>query len=201
MSRNTDTPVEVEITSVVANFLTWDETGGNYVMLKHGISGLDKILQTRKRFHANHLRNDITVLLGKAAVPQYSHATTTYIDMLFHDFSSPEHVRRLAYIVAFEHHASKMLAALWESLAAQFSINKDELSYFRIHVGGDDPAEPYHVEMTASMIDSIVKTAHEQEMFLQLFSEAYRKNTAWCEAIKQSPEPMLAGLGVADMRT
>ena len=56
---NIDIPEHIEITSVIGNFLCWDETGGAYVMDKLGKPGLPEILNTKKWFHSNLLKNDI----------------------------------------------------------------------------------------------------------------------------------------------
>lgn len=60
---------------------------------------------------------------------------------------------------------------------------KDNLIYFKVHVGGLDPAEPYHIEMTERMVSEIVDDAKIEE-FVKEFIDAYALNYNWCEAIK-----------------
>lgn len=57
-------------------------------------------------------------------------------------------------MVAFETHAGQMIDALWKSISDLCHLDRDSLSYFRTHVGGADPAEPYHIKMTAESIAS-----------------------------------------------
>lgn len=184
MEKNLDVPSDIEMTSVVGNFISWDETGGHSIMMKTGIEGLSGILDTQKLFHSNLLKQDIMLILGKPIRPSYSKITKEYLKNLLKGFSSFDRLERLAYMVAFEYHAGQMIEALWNSLSAQFNIAMDELSYFKTHVGGNDPSEPYHIKMTCSMIESFVRSDSELDTFLQLFREAYSTNVRWCQKIK-----------------
>ncbi|MFL6652692.1 MAG: hypothetical protein ACJ8J7_15535 [Sulfurifustaceae bacterium] len=184
MDRNIPVPLEVEWTSVVANFLCWDETGGHHILMEEGIAALPSILNTHSNFHANHLKRDIAALLGRETAPFYSAVTKRYLKNLFDGLSSCDHLRRAAYMVAFEQHAGEMIEALWRSLVALFPVNRDELVYFRLHVGGHDPAEVYHIEMTRAMIERLIKSDADLDAFLEHFLEAYSDNIAWCDAIK-----------------
>src|SRR5262245_53111200 len=56
IANNGDVTDAFELTSVVGNFLCWDETGGHGVILEEGNSGLPRILATKKQFHSNLLR-------------------------------------------------------------------------------------------------------------------------------------------------
>ena len=75
-----------------------------------------------------------------------------------------------------------MIDSLWNYVVQRTGINKDELKYFATHVGGDDPAEAYHVGMTTNMIANLVPT-EDQERFVREFLNAYRINIEWCESI------------------
>lgn len=182
INNDQDIPVDVQITAVVGAFLTWDETGGHYAVLQHGNAGLPSILDV-ERFHANMLRKDIKTLVGRAVVPAFSDTTKNYVRELYFGLSSIDPVTRVAYMVAFETHAERMISALWTSVAALFpQVPKDDLVYFKTHVGGSDPAEKYHVEMTSGMIDRVIH-GDEEERFLDAFEDAYGKNVEWCASI------------------
>ncbi|MCA3708465.1 MAG: hypothetical protein INF02_01565 [Phenylobacterium sp.] len=180
-----DVPDAVELTSVVGNFLAWDETGGHQVVMRNGMADLSKILNSRSNFHSNQLRQDIAALLGRDIAPSYSDTTRVYLKSLFDGLADRDHVRRVAYMVAFEFHAGRMIEALWEALVDTFAVDKDNLLYFKIHVGGDDPAEAYHIEMTQSLINKIVTTDEDRRAFLSHVAEAYALNMNWCQSIKQ----------------
>ncbi len=51
-------------------------------------------------------------------------------------------------------------------------------------MGGDDPAEPYHVQMTSRMIAKVVSEAQIAD-FLKAFEAAYALNYSWCQKITQ----------------
>jgi hypothetical protein len=61
-------------------------------------------------------------------------------------------------------------------------VEKRRLVYFATHVGGDDPAEQYHVEMTARMIREVVPHG-DRERFLDAFRTAYARNVEWCASL------------------
>jgi hypothetical protein len=173
---------EVEITTVVGSFLVWDETGGNHILSTGGIPALPRILETGTNFHANLLSKDLRRMFNTDIEPAYTPETKEYLIRLFEGLANPDAVERCAWMVAFEMHAGRMIEALWESLSKLFDMPKDELTYFHIHVGGDDPAEPHHVAMTAKMIEALVPF-EEQGRFLRSFERAYRANIEWCAAI------------------
>ncbi|WP_277185697.1 hypothetical protein, partial [Caballeronia sp. BR00000012568055] len=147
---------DVEITSVVGNFLCWDETGGAYIIERYGKSGLQSILDTGTWFHSNLLKKDIETLTGTVAIPDFSAPTGPYLTELFAGLGAQSAVVRCAHMVAFELHANAMIDALWESSSRCYGVDRQGLVYFQSHVGGDDPAEAYHVEMTRRMIRLIV---------------------------------------------
>lgn len=183
MDSNQDMDEMFELTAVVGNFLCWDETGG-YAIIRHfGNQGLSKILDTKKTFHANMLRNDIKALVGRDLRPDYSKVTLDYLKSLLTGLESLNHIERCAYMVAFENHAGIMIDALWSSLAKHYDAQKDDLLYFKVHVGGSDPAEPYHIEMTERMVSKIVSDDAIDE-FVSKFNKVYALNYYWCDSIK-----------------
>ncbi|QRK10891.1 hypothetical protein JQX13_12945 [Archangium violaceum] len=183
MENDRDVPVEVEITSVVGNYLCWDETGGHFTLTRHGISGLPRILETHKTFHANHLRRYIERLVGTAK-PSYSPVTREYLTDLYEGLSNSSALERCATLAAFALHGHRLVNGLWRSLTASYpDVQKEEQSYFLIHVGEDDPAEPYHIALTSGMLERLVPPA-QQEEFLERFEVRYARNVAWCRAIR-----------------
>jgi hypothetical protein len=178
IERNQDVPPDVEVTAVVGNFLCWDETGGHHLVLTEGVAGLPHVLDTRRRFHSNLLRRDLEGLLGEPVTPDYDPRTRAYLRQLHEGLACPDAVERCACMVAFERHAGQMIDALWHSVAQVFGCDKDRLSYFRVHVGGDDPAEPYHIALTARMIERLV--AERRCDFLAAFDRHYGLSQAWC---------------------
>ena len=183
MESNLDMDQHFELTAVVGNFLCWDETGGHAVVRHFGNSGLSKILDTRKTFHANMLRNDIVTLTGKILKPYYSKVTVAYLTELLEGLESLDHIKRCAHMVAFENHAGIMIDAFWGSLSQCYEVPKDDLLYFKIHVGGTDPGEPYHIEMTERIVSEIVPD-NKIDAFVGEFINAYGLNYDWCEVIK-----------------
>ncbi|MEH1897309.1 MAG: hypothetical protein V7K72_29245 [Nostoc sp.] len=182
IDKDTDVNEHIEITSVVGNFLCWDETGGHYILLKHGITGLPIIIDTKQYFHSNLLKKDIQVIFGKVVEPSYSQVTREYLYNLYQGLSSLDSIVRCASMVAFEIHAGQMIDVLWQSISAIFPLQKDSLFYFRTHVGGTDPAEPYHIQMTSRMIEKIV-SENQIGDFLKAFENAYALNYFWCRDI------------------
>jgi hypothetical protein len=181
MEKNEDIPKSVELTTVVGNFLCWDETGGLFLTIASGMKGLPRLLETR-RFHSNLLKSDCEELFGKEIKPDYSALTKEYLLQLKNGLSSLCHVSRVAYMVSFETHANKMIDALWHSISHHFDTEKNKLRYFHTHVGGDDPAEAYHVEMTNKLIAEIVDE-DQRETFINHFRDAYRLHSDWCKAL------------------
>lgn len=181
MNQNQDVPEQVEMTAVVGNFLCWDETGGLNLTLASGMKGLPRLLETR-RFHSNLLKKDCLAIFGHEINPDYSMLTKKYLLQLYRDLSELSHVDRVACMVSFECHANNMIDALWGSLAKHFNIGKEKLSYFMTHVGGDDPAEAYHVEMTAKLIEKIVPLAQHED-FIDKVKSAYQRYVDWCQSV------------------
>ncbi|WP_342710119.1 GFA family protein [Bradyrhizobium sp. B124] len=178
MHHNRDLPRDIELTSVVGNFICWDETGGYGRVLQGGKAALPDILAT-ENFHSNLLRQDASRLLGRAIQPHYSATTKRYLHSLFAGLSSKDPVMRCAYMVAFELHAAEMIRSLWTTLVKAFDVRFDDLVYFRSHVGGEDPAEKYHGEMTTRLIRELVP-AGSNGRFLDEFDRAYRLSLQWC---------------------
>lgn len=171
----------IEITTAVGAFLVADETGINCVLAR-GIQALPEILGTRAIFHANLLRKDLHLLFRTDINPNYDPVTQAYLKRLFVGLASVDQALRCAEMVAFEAHAGRMIGALWGSLEAIFpQVDKNELEYFRVHVG-ENGAEPFHQEMTACMIEMLVPTS-DLGRFFAAFDNAYRRNIDWCAAI------------------
>lgn len=181
MDNNQDLSEDVELTSVVGNFLCWDETGGLHVTLARGMKGISRILETR-RFHANLLKKDCSMIFGESLAPDYSVVTKTYLTKLFEGLSSLCSITRVAYMVSFENHANRMIQALWDSISQKFDLDKKRLSYFLTHVGGDDPAEAYHVAMTHELISKIVPV-EKADVYHAQFMQAYKLHINWCADI------------------
>lgn len=177
-------PKEVEITSVVGNFLSWDETGGLYITLRKKMGGIADILNTKKNFHFNHLKNDMEKLFSKPMEPHYTPVTKKYLNALYKGLSHIDHVTRCAAMVSFESHANQMITSLWESVSKLHpEVTKESLQYFYEHVGGDDPAEAYHVKMTEDMVALIADTEAKQVQFANDFDRYYQLNVDWCKNI------------------
>lgn len=129
------------------------------------------------------LRIDLGRIGGIDPSPAYSIPTVRYLTKLSQDLSNSDHVRRCAAMVAFEAHAESMISALWDSVSNLVQLPKDDLMYFKVHVGGDDPAETYHKQMTQQMIARLVPR-HRLQDFLESFESCYKIHTEWCTAIK-----------------
>ncbi|MDE0005671.1 MAG: hypothetical protein OXQ29_23525 [Rhodospirillaceae bacterium] len=167
----------VELTTVVGSFLCWDETGGHGQVLNHGNAGLPFALETEQHFHGNLLRRDLHRIFGRPIAPDFS-ITGPYLKSLQHYIGSPDDIWRCASMVSFERHAELVITALWQRLAALFDVDKDSLEYFTTHVGGDDAAEDYHVQMTERLIDRIV-TGEEVDRFLGAFDTCFTLHLDW----------------------
>jgi hypothetical protein len=173
----------VEKTSAVGAFLVSDEMGVYHIANTLGNEGLPTILNTSENFHFNMLKDDVSNRLGFVIEPGYSHFTTKYMDNLLRLLSSSDDVKRVATMVAFEAHAENMIESLWDGLMKLYpELDKETLNYFRVHVGGDDPAEAYHVAMTNQLITEVVPFG-EEKLFLDNFEEAYQVNYNWCDEI------------------
>ena len=183
ISKNISVPKSMEESFVVGAFLSFDETGGNYLLRTKGIQALPEILDTDIHFHASLLKKDIQSIFGKELQPDYSAATQEYLHALLEDLGSKDPVRRSAAMVAFEMHAGQMIEALWTSLSKLYpEKDKDSLEYFKVHVGGDDPQEEYHKMLTQKMVESVV-FSDDKSVFVKEFTECYAKNYKWCLAI------------------
>jgi len=182
IDNNLDITNDVEVTAVVGAFLTWDELGGHAIVREHGNPGLPKILDGNN-FHSTMLRKDIETILEKKVPPAFSETTKNYLKEISYGLSDVDPVTRVAYMVAFENHAEIMIDSLWNSIVNIYGVNKDNLIYFKTHVGGADPAEKYHVQMTKKMIEKVIKK-NDIDRFLDHFEKAYRVNFNWCEAVK-----------------
>ncbi|WP_347337136.1 GFA family protein, partial [Bradyrhizobium lablabi] len=187
MHRNRGLPKDVELTSVVANFICWDETGGHSRVLQGGNAALPSILDT-ENFHSKLFRRDASRLLGRAIQPNYSTRTSRYLRALYHGLSSRDAIVRCAHMVAFELHAAEMIQALWTTLVKTFDARSDDLEYFQAHVGGEDPAEKYHGEMTTRLISELVP-ADCNNRFLDEFDRAYGLSLEWCRNLVGSYSP------------
>ena len=178
-----DTDKNAEITGAIGAYLVWDEVGGHKLILEEGNPGLLRLPATRRNYHAHWLRRDIRTLLGREVAPQRSAATVRYLDALLAGLSEPRGNRNVAYMIGFECHAHAMISALWAAIGAAFAVPQDErLIYFWGHVGGEEPAEAVHVEMTRMMVAELVPPERGEE-FIALCLEAYGLNFRWCEAI------------------
>lgn len=180
ITQNQPIPVEVQMTSVVGAFLVWDEFGGWFKTSMRGARGLPSILDT-SAFHANILQSDLLLMFGEEIKPIFGPSTQTYLLSLYEKLSAPDDLIRCATMTSFETHAERMITELWESLYKAIGIEKNKLRYFMGHVGGDDPAEAYHVQMTQRLIDTL---AHNNEReFEQAFIDCYGLHVKWCESI------------------
>ena len=183
ISRNINVPKSMEESFVVGAFLSFDETGGNYLLRTEGIQALPRILDTDIHFHASLLRKDIQSIFGEELSPDYSGTTSLYLKALLKDLGAKDSVSRSAAMVAFEMHAGQMIEALWNALTELYpEIDKESLEYFRVHVGGDDPQEEYHKMLTQKMVSSSV-SLQQENAFLAEFTRCYAGNYDWCAAI------------------
>jgi hypothetical protein len=178
-----DTDKNAEITGAIGAYLVWDEVGGYKLTVEEGNIGLLQLPVTHRNFHAHWLRRDIRTILGKDVLPHRSAATTRYLDELLGGLSEARRNRNVAYMIGFECHAQTMISALWDAICVSFDLPHDErLVYFWGHVGGDEPAEGVHVEMTRMMVAELVPP-NKREEFIELCLEGYALNFHWCEAI------------------
>lgn len=187
MESGLDVPRDVEISSVVGAFLVWDETGGWGATRAEGAEGLLSILSTQERFHSNLLRHDLKRIFGRDITPEYSKVTRDYLKELHDGLASVDPVTRCVFMVSFETHAERMIDGLWGYVARTTGVAKDDLRYFSTHVGGDDPAEAYHVSMTTDMIANLVPEG-DGERFVREFINAYAVHSNWCARIARGSE-------------
>jgi hypothetical protein len=177
-----DVSEDEEVTLAVLAFLVADETAVNHTLLTTGLKGLSGILKTKETFHSALLSDDLRKILGHEVKPSFSPLTRDYLFRLYEGLASLSGVRRVATMVAFEAHAERMITGLWARIAETYQVDREELAYFRTHVGGDDPAETYHVAMTSAMI---IKTIPQDRLnqFRSDLLVAYKLNFDWCAAI------------------
>lgn len=178
---NRDVPEGIELMNAVANFLVWDEAGGIDLMASQGKAGLPQLLDTA-RFHSSLLRKDALELLGHPIAPNFGPVTRRYLEALYRGLASTDVVVRCAHMVAFEIHANAMIDALWTAVSAATGRAAQSLGYFERHVGGDDPAEEYHVDMTQRLVARVVPL-DERERFRREFESAYALHLRWCRAL------------------
>lgn len=177
-----DRPIrpEVELTSVVGAFLVWDEFGGWLKTAKTGAKGLPGILDTSS-FHSNILKSDLSSIFGKEIVPRFGLSTKRYLLDLYRGLSDIDDLSRCAMMTSFEFHAERMIKELWSSLKDSTGCCDEELRYFVGHVGGNDPAEAYHVKMTQKLITTLVGS--NVRAFKRAFLECYSFHFDWCHSI------------------
>ncbi len=184
--RNKGVSKEMEESFVVGAFLSFDETGGNYLLRTKGIQALPQLLDTNLNFHAALLKKDIQSVFAKNILPNYKNPTDLYLIRLTQGLGSRDPVLRCATMVAFEMHAGQMIEALWNSLSGLYpEKDKESLEYFKVHVGGDDPQEEYHKLLTQKMVGSSIAPTDEAR-FLLAFEESYGLNFQWCSDICKS---------------
>lgn len=160
-------------------------------MMRMGKAGLPRLLDTAVWSHSGILRADAAKIVGFPVAPRFGQATRRYLVALYHGLASTDVVRRCAFMVAFELHASAMIESLWGTIVAVTSIPREELGYFHLHLGGDDPAEKYHIETTQRLIERVVPPL-QHDRFLAEFEAAYRLNVDWCDALVRLPIETLA---------
>lgn len=182
MKKNCSISPDVEKTFVAGSFLCWDETGGHHLVSAQGNGALPKALDTEQHFHSRLLERDLVEIFGQPVPPNYCPSTRAYLIKLSDKLGSPNKVTRVAMMVSFEMHAETMLLALWDSISKITMIPKDELTYFQTHVGGDDPAEAYHVALTQRLVKELVSSS-EEGRFEKQFAKLYQLNLNWCQAI------------------
>lgn len=186
IDTNTKVTSDLEKTFVVGAFLSFDETGGNWLLRTKGIVALPELLNTHLNFHASLLKRDAATIFGEELTPDYCEPTKIYLKALLADLGDIDPVRRCAAMVAFEMHAGQMIEALWSSLVVAYpDIDKESLSYFKTHVGGDDPQEVYHKQLTQKLTSSLVPRERREE-FLKQFISCYALHAKWCQEIAKS---------------
>ncbi|MFI0435082.1 MAG: hypothetical protein ACH350_05075 [Parachlamydiaceae bacterium] len=181
--KNQPISKEIDESFVVGTFLSFDETGGNYLLRTEGIQALPKLLNTEDLFHASLLSKDMQAIFGENIQPNYEYPTNDYLLTLLNGLGSQDRIERCATMVAFEMHAGQMIEALWNALHSLYPHHaKDSLQYFQVHVGGDDPQEEYHKMLTQKMVDSAI-SFEKKRVFLEAFKEKYENNFSWCATL------------------
>ncbi|AYQ31028.1 hypothetical protein [Runella sp. SP2] len=173
---------KIEITTAVAAFLSFDETGNYNKVIAGGHEALLSLLDTSD-FHSNMLRRDLKLLFGKDISPTHNSYLKYYFVQLSKGLSNIDDVQRCAALVALEVHSEIMILSLWDSVMQVFpEIERNKLEYFYLHVGGDNPAEKYHVAMTEQMINEVVGQDNLVTFFTH-FKFYYEMNTKLCRDI------------------
>jgi len=185
VARRTGPRDSIELTTVVANFLCWDETGGHSVVLEQGNRGLPRILETGRNFHSNLLKHDLNRIFRREVLPEFD-VTGPYLLALRDALGDEDDVRRCAAMIAFERHAALVITSFWRRLTDLFGAELGaDLGYFSTHVGDDDPAETYHVSMTGGMIERIVGEA-DLGRFMAAFEDSFETHLKWSSSCCQA---------------
>lgn len=173
---------KIEITTAISSFLALDETGSYVKLIEGGHEALPQILET-SNYHSNILKRDLKLLFGKEVKPVQTDKHKYYFVQLADGLSSLDDLQRCACLVALEVHSEIMILTLWNSIMRVFpSVEKNKLLYFYLHVGGDNPAEKYHVAMTEKMIAEIV-SSENMPIFMNYFKKFYEMNIGLCKDI------------------
>jgi hypothetical protein len=175
----------IEITTSVSSFLSFDETGSYDKVVNGGHKVLPNLLDT-SNFHSNMLRRDLKFLFKKDVKPIHNLYLKSYFINLSKGLSNIDDIQRCAALVALEVHSEIMILALWDSVMRVFpEVERNTLEYFFLHVGGENPAEKYHVEMTELMIKEIVPEK-DMNLFFLYFKHNYEMNIELCKSILAS---------------
>jgi hypothetical protein len=173
---------KIEITTAISAFLAHDETGSYVKLISGGHAALPEILDTSD-FHSNILKRDLKLLFGKDIEAVHTDKHKYYFVQLSAGLSNIDDIQRCACLVALEVHSEIMISTLWESIHRVYpSFDKNMLEYFYLHVGGENPAEKYHVLMTEGMISEIV-SKENMPIFLNYFLKFYEANVELCRDI------------------
>lgn len=173
---------KIEITTAISSFLALDETGSYVKLIAGGHEALPEILDT-SNYHSNILRRDLKFLFDKEVKPVQTDKHKYYFVQLSDGLASLDDLQRCACLVALEVHSEIMILTLWDSIMKVFpSAEKNKLEYFYLHVGGDNPAEKYHVAMTEKMISEIV-SPENMPIFINYFKKYYEANIGLCKDI------------------
>jgi hypothetical protein len=184
--NNKELPEEFFKAFAVAMFLCNDEMGSHHILSNGGNRRLPEILKTEEQSHASLLKKDLLILFGNPPVPNFCPVTKQYLLTLSESLGSNDIVELVASMVAFETHANHMINAVWQRIGQLFpAIDKNSLEYFKIHVGGDDPAEAYHVQMTDRLIIE-AKAESNSDEFVKKVLRYYDLNATWCQNICQN---------------
>lgn len=176
---------KIEITTAISSFLSFDETGNYNKVVAGGHEALPSILDTSD-FHSNMLRRDLKMLFGKEIAPVHNDYLKNYFVELSNGLANIDDIKRCAALVALEVHSEIMIQTLWDSIMKAFpEADRNRLVYFFLHVGGDNPAEQYHVAMTEMMINEVVGTEN-LPLFFKYFREYYEMNINLCSQILES---------------